>query len=125
MNKASTHSVKELYGKFEWPIYKDKVKNVQIHFEKKLECGKKIDLEHFIKIHDEFKKLKRNFQNRIKVQKAQNKAKFENNRSFDAKHNEASRKSKANLKGEDKKYFDDKTNKASRKSKAKLKGEDN
>ena len=123
-NKASTHSIPEINGKFECPICTDKIKNVQIHLEKKIRCGQKIDLEHFITNHAEFKKQKWNYQNQTKVQKAQEKAKCENKESFDNKNKEAARKSKEKSKCEDKEFFDDKNKEAARKSKAKSKCED-
>ena len=46
--KQLTDCIKQVNGKFECPICKDKVKNVQIHFEKKLGCYEKIEKVHFI-----------------------------------------------------------------------------
>ena len=145
--KQLTHCIKQVNGKFECPICKDKVKNVQIHFEKKVGCGEKIDKVHFIKSHAEFRKQKRNYQNQIKGQKAkiiakqtnpsyfieknkeaarksQAKSKDKNKESYDNKHNEAARKAKAKSKCEDKESFNNKNNEANRKSQAKLKYED-
>ena len=120
-NKASTQFIKELSGKFECPICKDKVKNVQLHLKRKERCGHKIDLEHFTTNHVEFMNKKRNYQNRINNQKAKQKAKNMNPMSFNEINKEAARKSKAKSKFEDKESFDDKKQEGCKKIKIKSK----
>ena len=55
-NRKTEFPVKEVKDKMECPICGDVVKNLQIHFEKKIKCGNKIDLDHFVVIYQIFKK---------------------------------------------------------------------
>ena len=48
------------------PICKEKVKNLFLHFKRKLNCGAQIDLEDFELAYQQFKKEKTTQQNRIR-----------------------------------------------------------
>ena len=117
INKSSTYELIEMNGKFECPICKDNVKNVKMHFEKKLACGQKIDIDHFEPIHAEFKKEKRNYQ----IQRSKAKSKDEDSQNFIKKRNAATQKSQAKSKDIDQQKFIEKRNTATQKSEAKSK----
>ena len=55
-NKSEEQSIKQIGGMMECPICKVPVKNVSIHFERKVECGKRIDLVDFSNKFEVYKK---------------------------------------------------------------------
>ena len=61
--------LKEIDGKMECPFCKIVVKNVKLHFVKRIECGEKVDKDHFLPNFDQHKKRKDLENNRIRKQK--------------------------------------------------------
>ena len=67
-NKSVNYKIKNVEGKMECPFCKLLVKNIKIHFERKQECGTKIDIDHFANIFEAYKKAKQKEQNKKKQQ---------------------------------------------------------
>ena len=59
-NTKKTQLVEEVDGKMKCPICNITCKNLQIHFDRKSNCRKDIDLDHFSPNLREYLKLKRN-----------------------------------------------------------------
>ena len=57
-NNSQKIPIKEDAGKLECPICKLVVKNVHLHFERKKDCGKQIDMVHFSEEYERYKKAK-------------------------------------------------------------------
>ena len=68
-NKANIHNFREVDGKIECPFCGIFIKNVQIHFQRKPECGVKIDMDHFKTVHEEYRKENNRIRDRMKKTK--------------------------------------------------------
>ena len=69
-NKTKEVPIKEVDGKMKCPICQIVAKNLQLHFKKKTGCSDKINLDHFVKIHEEYRKQKDKIRDRIKKQRS-------------------------------------------------------
>ena len=54
-NKGKEFKIKEVEGKMQCPSCKIVVKNVQLHFSRKTDCGDKIDIKHFAQQYEKYK----------------------------------------------------------------------
>ena len=61
--------IKEVDNKMECPFCKILVKNVKLHFEKKLECGNRIDKDHLSTKFEQYQKMNLRKQNQMRQQK--------------------------------------------------------
>ena len=68
-NMSKEFPIKEVDGKMECPFCKTVVKNVKLHFEKKIDCGKEVDKEHFLLIFEQYKRRRDLEKNRIYQQR--------------------------------------------------------
>ena len=91
-NSKKNNNFKEEDGKIKCPFCRICIKNIQIHFQRKSECGAQIDMGHFNIVHEEFRKeniRRRKTQNKQEQREKQKKVALE---SFREKQN----KQKAN-----------------------------
>ena len=79
-------------GKIECPFCGIFAKNVMLHFQRKEQCGEKLNMDHFLKIHDEYKKENERNKNRIRVQNCKNKKKETNPDAFRKNQNQEQQK---------------------------------
>jgi hypothetical protein len=124
VNKSSEYPIREVDGKMECPFCGIAVKNVNIHFQRMLNCGDKVDMGHFSNIFEEYRILKARNRNRIKAQNFISRKKQTEPESFRLKTNAAERKKKAKQREEDPEAFRADTNAAQRKKKEKKKKAD-
>ena len=103
------------------PFCKASFKNIRIHFKRKKHCGDKIDMHHFIKIHEAITLEKRREQIRISVQKQKLNLKAKDAAKFDEDNRKAAAKSKQKKKNENPGQFSEDNRKAAAKSKQKRK----
>ena len=57
-DKSKLNPVKEVDGKMECPFCKMKVKNLDLHFTRAVNCGKNIDREHFTQLFQKIKSMR-------------------------------------------------------------------
>ena len=105
--KATKYAIEEINGKLTCPICGVAAKNLQLHFQRKIECGDKIDLNHFTPIHEEITKHRRDTKNNEKTKKYQKKVKDENPEAFNTKANAANKKSQKKAQDENPEAFKD------------------
>jgi hypothetical protein len=75
-------------GKIECPFCGIFVKNIQLHFQRKQECGDKIDRDHFMTIYEDYKKENNSNKNLIRVQNFKLKLKQANPEAFRVNQNQ-------------------------------------
>ena len=63
-NGKQTNIVREDDGKMQCPICNDFLKNIKLHFTRKIECGAQIDLDNFLNIIQEFEQLRKKAKNK-------------------------------------------------------------
>ena len=68
-NKSKESPIKVIGDKMECPFCKIVVKNMKIHFERKFECGNKVDIGHFSTIFVQYKKRNDQEKNRLYQQR--------------------------------------------------------
>ena len=76
----------------ECPFCRVIVKNVQLHFNRKIECGDKIDLDHFLQIFEKYRRQADKQYNKVANEKAQKKKKEANLEEFNLNNLEAVKK---------------------------------
>jgi hypothetical protein len=81
-NARKTKHFRLADGKIECPFCGIFAKNVMLHFQRKQECGEKINLDHFVTIHKEYKKENERNKHRIRVQNYNCKQKETNQEAF-------------------------------------------
>ena len=67
-NKSNIHKINNVEGKMECPFCKILVKNIKIHFERKIDCGNKINMAHFIQTYVAYEKIKIKEGNKLRQQ---------------------------------------------------------
>jgi hypothetical protein len=87
-NKKKARHFMQKDGKIECPFCGIFAKNVLLHFQRKQECGNKINMEHFVTIHKEYKKENQRNNDRIRAQNYKLKQKKANPEAFKAHHNQ-------------------------------------
>ena len=75
-------------GRMECPICQKDFKNLKIHFDRIKKCGDSIDITHFIRIYEEFKRESERERNRIKAEKYKEKQRDINPSAFKQKAKE-------------------------------------
>ena len=120
-NSTEEKFIKEVNDRRICPFCISLVKNIKLHFDRKSDCGNKIDTDHFNKMHTHFLSLKRRNQKNISDQKRKKRLKSENLAAFKWKNNEAVKKTQEKKKLEDINKYRDENNRAAARSKNKMK----
>ena len=102
-HKKEELPIKVVDGKMECPICQIVTKNVQLHFQKKKGCSDKINLDHFVKTYEEYKKQNERIRKRINDKRFKNRQKESNTEDFNLANKAAvlktrKKKKEANLK---------------------------
>ena len=92
-------------GKMKCPFCKIIVKNILIHFTRKIGCGEKIYLDNFLTIYEDFDEQRKRAKNREKTNKYNNKKRHENTEDFLNQNAKAAEKYKNRKKQENKDEF--------------------
>ena len=123
-NSKQNNNFKEIDGKIECPICRICIKNIQIHFQRKLECGAQIDMDHFNIAHEEFRK--ENIKKRKTQLKANNRQKHKtaDPEAFRLNHNEEQAKTRKKQKAADPEAFKKNINEEQAKKRKKQKTAD-
>jgi hypothetical protein len=116
-NKEKEYSIQEADGKMECPICRTLIKNVQLHFYRRIDCGDKVDMDHFTQIHEEYRK--QNNRERDKIKKL--KQKEANPEAFKFNHNKAQQKTREKQKEANSEAFKLNVNKAQEKTRERQK----
>ena len=58
-NKSKSYKIRNVEGKMHCPFCKSLVKNIKIHFERRLDCGNQIDMAHFAQAFEAYAKMKK------------------------------------------------------------------
>ena len=74
-NQSEEHTIRQVDGKMECPFCKAEIKNVNIHFQRKPECGGKIDMVHFSNNFEDYKKRSERIRKNKEMQKLREKQK--------------------------------------------------
>ena len=76
--KSKNYKIQDVEGKMKCPFCKTLVKNIKIHFERKLDCGNEINMAHFVQTFETYQKGRVKEANRMKQQRLKEKdpAKF-------------------------------------------------
>ena len=72
-NQSEEHPIRQVDGKMECPFCKAGIKNVNIHFQRKPECGGKIDMVHFSNNFEDYKKRYERVRKNKEMQKSREK----------------------------------------------------
>ena len=102
-SKNKIYIIKEFEGKMECPFCFISVKNISLHFNRKEECGSRINIEEFTALFETYKKAVNKIRNKAKKVKQ----KEANTEEFNQKNREAVKKSKKKKKNIDKTQFDE------------------
>ena len=116
-NKGKELKIVQDNGKMICPFCKISIKNIKINFDRHVECGRKIDMDHFLSNHNEYLQEKRRNQLRIAQMKRKTKLKEENREKFREDNNKAVKKSQIRAKEKDAEKFRKAHNEAAKKSK--------
>ena len=109
-NNSQIYYIKEDAGKLECPICQLTVKNVLIHFERKSNCGKQIDMVHFSEEYERYKKAKDRKRIKENTKRTQQKQKQKDLTGFQRRQTEATKKYQEKQKQKDKTDFSRKQN---------------
>ena len=74
-NKSKSYKIRNVEGKMHCHFCKSLVKNIKIHFERRLDCGNQIDMAHFAQAFEAYAKMKKKETKKRENQRARNKRK--------------------------------------------------
>ena len=123
-NSENLNHIIEIEGKQECPFCRIKVKNVHLHFTRNIICGGKVDMEHFSKQFETYKKNKSKLDNQERQRKWAKKEKEANPQTFNKKQAARKENSRQRKKAIDLESFNKKNAEGVEKTRQKRKAAD-